>query len=195
MQEVTEWHAGIIADIVYPRKGDFRITGRSAIMTRGQVGEIILNPMKHSQHATIKLDGQAIDCVNFQLKSAITDMRMWQPSCWKKHAANRKTQRKQVNLSLTILKDGYSVPRRPVVAAGDFNAPASDPLHDLLRRNFIDSFSEVGSGWANTWHRRIPFQRIDYIYTSPELKPVRSCNVVIPASDHLMVVSDFILLR
>ena len=26
--------------------------------------------------------------------------------------------------------------------------------------------TKSGAGWANTWHRRIPFQRIDYIYTS-----------------------------
>lgn len=198
MQEVTESHAGTIADIVYPIKGDFRATGRSVIMTRGQIDKLIFTPMKHSQHATIKLDGQLIDCINFQLKSAITDMRLWQKSCWEKHSANRKTQRKQVNLSLSILKQNNAYPRRPVIAAGDFNAPASDPLHDLLRSDFADSFSKVGSGWANTWHRRIPFQRIDYIYSSytrPALEPVRSCNVVVPASDHLMVVSDFILLR
>lgn len=200
MQEIPEWHAQIIADLVYPIRGDFRANKRSAIFTKWQFHDSTPNPMPHSHHSTLRLpssrrypEGRLIDCVNFHLKSAITDMRLWQPSCWKNHAANRKLQRKQIIWSLTLLQNSTPFPDRPVVAAGDLNAPASDPLHDLLRGHFTDSFNEVGVGWANTWHRRIPFQRIDYIYTSSLLRPVRSRNVVIPASDHLMVVSDFIL--
>ena len=201
MQEITPWHAEIMADIVYPVRGDFRADGHSATLTKWQIHDTTPNRMLHSHHTTLRLpksrqypDGRLIDCVNFHLKSAITDMRLWQASCWKRHSANRKLQRKQVIWSLTLLQNSTPFPTRPVVVAGDLNAPASDPLHDLLRGHFTDSFNKVGAGWANTWHRRIPFQRIDYIYTSPLLRPVRSRNVVIPASDHLMVVSDFILL-
>lgn len=201
MQEIPEWQAQIIADLVYPIRGDFRANKRSAIFTKWQIHDSTPNPMQHSHHSTLRLpesrqhpDGRLIDCVNFHLKSAITDMRLWELSCWKNHAANRKLQRKQVIWSLELLQNSTPFPDRPVVAAGDLNAPASDPLHDLLRGHFTDSFSEVGVGWANTWHRRIPFQRIDYIYTNSLLRPVRSRNVAIPASDHLMVVSDFVLM-
>lgn len=209
MQEIADWHAEYIRKIVFGDEGgDLKVISNSATMTRGKLNKSF-KPRKImsndewieslNQHSTIELDGQLIECINFQITSAITDMRLWKASCWKKHAANRKKQRSEVSWSLAILngilKDNSSFPDRPVIAAGDFNAPASDPLHDLLRVNFIDSFGEVGSGWANTWHRRIPFQRIDYIYTSPQLTPVRSRNVDVPASDHLMVVSDFILKR
>ncbi len=201
MQEIPEWQTQIIADIVYPIRGDFRVEKRSAIFTKWQIHQSIPNPMQHSHHSTLRLpktrqhpEGRLIDCINFHLKSAITDMRLWDSSCWKNHAANRKLQRKQVIWSLTLLQNSTPFPDRPVIAAGDLNAPASDPLHDLLRGHFTDSFNDVGVGWANTWHRRIPFQRIDYIYTNSLLRPVRSRNVAIPASDHLMVVSDFILM-
>ena len=107
------------------------------------------NTMPHSHHTTLRLpksrqypEGRLIDCVNFHLKSAITDMRLWQASCWKRHSANRKLQRKQVIWSLTLLQNSTPFPTRPVVVAGDLNAPASDPLHDLFRGHFTDSYQQ-----------------------------------------------------
>lgn len=214
MQEITAGHADIMAKKVYPielypNDYDMRTEKGAATITRWEITNTHHHSnLTHSQHTTLALPGgQIIDCVNLQLRSAITDMRLWQPSCWINHAKNRKKQRQQVLLCLKYLEDqraGQTASSRPVVVAGDFNAPASDPLHtDTMQGNknnghdfdFYDSFFQVGSGWANTWHRRLPFQRIDYIYTTRRLKAVRSCNVVIPGSDHLMVVSDFVLLK
>ena len=215
MQEITPWHAGIIAQEVYPgvEGWDYEAHEGAVTITRWEIKGRYPN-LPHSQYTTLRVkpntaqpfaQEQLIDCVNLQLRSAITDMRLWQPNCWIKHAKNRAKRRKQVHLSLQHLKNeqGDESSSRPVVIAGDFNAPASDPLHtDIMQANednrhdfdFYDSFFQAGSGWANTWHRRLPFQRIDYIYTTRRLKAVRSCNVVIPGSDHLMVVSDFVLL-
>lgn len=212
LQEITPGHADMIAKKVYPLERypnayDIRTEKGAATITPWEIINTHPN-LPHSQHTTLKLPGgQTIDCVNLQLRSAVTDMRLWQPSCWINHAQNRKKQRQQVLLCLEYLKTQraeHPASSRPVVIAGDFNAPASDPLHtDTMQGHknnghdfdFYDSFFQVGSGWANTWHRRMPFQRIDYIYTTRRLKAVRSSNVVIPGSDHLMVVSDFVLLK
>lgn len=195
LQEVHPWQAKVIADSLYANGGDYRTGADSAIITRWKVHVAMHNPMPHSQHLTLKLPtGRFIDCVNFHLRSANTDMRLWRRSCWKSHSLNRQLQRREVFYSLALLKNNTPFPTRPVIAAGDFNAPATDPLHDLLRTDFIDSFATVGTGWANTWHRRIPLHRIDYIYTTPLLRPVRSHTVIVPASDHRMLVSDFILM-
>jgi len=195
LQEIHPWQARIITDEVYGSSGDYRTGSNSAILTRWKVHVAIHNPMKHSIHATLRLpDGRFIDCVNFHLRSAKTNMRLWDINCWKEHALNRKLQRREVLYSLDILEKTTPYPTNPVVVGGDFNAPASDPLHDILRARFSDSFSEVGTGWPNTWHRRLPIHRIDYIYTSPLLKPVRSHTVIAPASDHRMLVSDFVLM-
>ena len=117
MQEITPWHAEIMADIVYPVRGDFRADGHSATLTKWQINDTTPNTMSHSHHTTLRLpksrqypDGRLIDCVNFHLKSAITDMRLWQASCWKRHAANRKLQRKQVIWSLTLLQNSTPFP-------------------------------------------------------------------------------------
>ena len=201
LQEIHPRQARFIADALYGGGGDYRIGSESAILTRWKVHLAIHNPMPHSQHATLMLppsleytQGRLVDCVNFHLHSANTDMRLWRRSCWKGHSANRKLQRREVIYSLRVLENSTPYPTRPVIIAGDFNSPATDPLHDLLRGHFNDSFSEAGTGWANTWHRRVPLHRIDYIYTSPLLKAVRSHTVIVPASDHRMLVSDFLLL-
>jgi len=201
LQEIHPWQARMITDVLYSGGGDYRTGISSAILTRWKIDHTTPNTLQHSQHVTLKLppsfkypNGRFIDCINFHLHSANTDMRLWRRSCWKSHSNNRKLQRHEVSSSLNVLQNTTTFPTRPAIVAGDFNSPASDPLHDLLRVQFNDSFSEAGTGWANTWHRRIPLHRIDYIYTNPLLKAVRSKTVIVPASDHRMLVSDFILL-
>jgi endonuclease/exonuclease/phosphatase (EEP) superfamily protein YafD len=91
-----------------------------------------------------------------------------------------------------VLKQKTSYPRIPTIIAGDFNAPANDVVYRLLEPEFTDAFDEVGTGWANTYHRSLPLLRIDHIYGSEKLVPVRSRAFKRAKSDHRMVVADFI---
>jgi endonuclease/exonuclease/phosphatase family metal-dependent hydrolase len=61
-----------------------------------------------------------------------------------------------------------------------------------MRKEFTESFDAVGTGWGNTFHRALPLLRIDYIYGSSKLIPVRSQTFTRNNTDHRMVVSDFI---
>lgn len=201
LQEIHPSQAGVFLDVLYAGGGNYRAGVNTAILTRWKIESTLADSGEHSQRVILKLpppyeypDGRLVECVNFHLHSATTDMRLWRRSCWQKHAANRKLLRNQVSSSLSLIKKTSHYRNRPVIVAGDFNAPASDPVHDLMRIEFNDSFSEAGTGWANTWHRRIPLHRIDYIYTNPMLKAVRSHTVIVPASDHRMLISDFLLM-
>ena len=195
LQEIHPWQARIIADKLYSGGGDYRTGADTAIITRWKVHLVTHTPMRHSQHVTLMLPkNRTLDCVNFHLSSAISEMRLWKKSTWKNHSASRELQRREVQYSLTRLQNTTAFPTNPVICAGHFNATASDPLHDLLRIHFNDSFSEAGTGWPNTWQSSFPLHRIDYIYTSPLLKAVRSHTVQIPRSNHHMVVSDFLLI-
>ncbi len=71
-------------------------------------------------------------------------------------------------------------------------APADAPVYELLRPEFTDAFSTVGTGWGNTYHRSLPLLRIDCIYSSDKLIPLRSRAIKLPLSDHRMVVADYI---
>ena len=62
-----------------------------------------------------------------------------------------------------------------------------------MEESFIDTFGAVGTGWGNTYHRRLPVLRLDHIFASRAFRPVRSRVVSIPESDHRMLISDLIL--
>ena len=80
-----------------------------------------------------------------------------------------------------------------VIIAGDFNAPAGDRVYGMLKGEFIDTFSEAGSGWGNTYHRAFPILRLDHIFASRAFHAVRSRVVSVKESDHRMVVSDLLM--
>ena len=79
------------------------------------------------------------------------------------------------------------------IICGDLNdIPVSYTYH-TLHDGLQDAFQLTGSGVGTTYAGNIPALRIDYIFTSPNIVPVR-CEVPhVPFSDHFPVVGDFIL--
>lgn len=72
----------------------------------------------------------------------------------------------------------------PVVIAGDLNSTPHDWVYARLSSGRRDAFASVGDGWGSTYHARLPFARIDYVLTDPDLIVERA--EVLPAllSDH-----------
>ncbi len=81
----------------------------------------------------------------------------------------------------------------PVIVCGDFNdTPASYSYH-VLSAKLKDAFVESGKGVGQTYVGELPSFRIDYILHSPELKAYNFETIDFVYSDHLPVVSDFVL--
>jgi vancomycin resistance protein VanJ len=84
---------------------------------------------------------------------------------------------------------------RPIVLAGDLNAPeSSSVVGNLLARGLRDAFASAGRGYGYTYgHTLRPafsFLRIDHILVSPEIG-VRDCFVGgSEASEHRPVIAD-----
>lgn len=80
----------------------------------------------------------------------------------------------------------------PVILAGDFNAVPNSYEYYQIGKNLKDVFVETGTGSATSFHDyKFPI-RIDYVFCSPELKPIsykvdRSAKV----SDHFPVITEF----
>jgi endonuclease/exonuclease/phosphatase (EEP) superfamily protein YafD len=75
----------------------------------------------------------------------------------------------------------------PVVVAGDFNLPA---LSRILRDNLgdlDDAFASVGRGFGYTYPTKLPFLRIDRIFTGHGLRAVDFQVGDTRSSDHLCV--------
>lgn len=112
---------------------------------------------------------------------------------WQQNFDDRLTQARRIALD--------AAPRnRPLVIAGDLNAPETSPvIRALLKIGLRDAFSNAGRGYGYTHGHSlklgISFLRIDHILVSPELG-VHDCFVGgSAASEHRPVVADLWLRR
>jgi endonuclease/exonuclease/phosphatase (EEP) superfamily protein YafD len=80
----------------------------------------------------------------------------------------------------------------PVILAGDFNAVPNSYEYYELGRGLKDAFVEVGRGSSTSFHDyKFPI-RIDYIFTSKEIKPIRYwVDRSEKLSDHFPVIAEF----
>ncbi|MCW1886968.1 endonuclease/exonuclease/phosphatase family protein [Luteolibacter flavescens] len=193
LQEVHPHQVRQIADLLYQGRGDYRIYSSNGVVSRWPIIREV-NPKSRGyriQQVTVrKPDKQDIEVVNIHLRSAATDLRLWKRECWVTHAANRAQRREELAIALSIFAETAS--GTPAIFGGDFNAPPSDPVLNLLRADFRDSFIEAGTGWGNTYQRRIPVHRIDQIHHTSHFKAMRCRAVTTRRSDHRMVVTDLL---
>ena len=186
---------------LYQGKGDYRYDAdkRCGIIVRGEIEPSEVewknkNNVYRSQQVTALLpSGRRVELLNLHLQAAAIDMRLWTRDCWRTHRDNRQKLRFELGVALEGLRGPSHVTNRPTIIAGDFNAPANDSIYRMLDDRFVDAFEVAGTGWGNTYHRRLPILRLDHIFVSREFKPIRATVVSIPESDHRMVVADFIL--
>lgn len=199
LQEVDAVKVQRIATIIFGADASYRAYSGNGIATRWDITREVRNPNPtfrfFNHNATVRLpDGRTIEVANIHLTSAATDLSVWRPSCWVTHRENRKQRRFEVAIALRVLEDTCSFPEvQPVIMAGDFNAPATDPIKDQLDPYFVDAFEAAGTGWGDTFQRRIPVLRLDRILTTRHFTPVRCRAVTTRQTDHRMVVADLLL--
>lgn len=101
------------------------------------------------------------------------------------------------NHQIRNLAQMISAESDPVILAGDFNASHTSTILDELRATgLVESFDTAGGDWGMTWRIRPetpPVLRIDYIWTSPELRALCMWRGASNGSDHLPVLADFAL--
>jgi vancomycin resistance protein VanJ len=76
---------------------------------------------------------------------------------------------------------------RPVIVAGDFNMPAMSRVPRDSLTDLDDAFMRAGRGFGFTYPSRLPFLRIDRIFTGHGLRAVDFRVGDTRASDHLCV--------
>lgn len=185
-----------LADSLYGNAGDYRYDEDHlcGVVLRGRIKKALLQPQYRSQYLTARLpNGNLVELVNLHLQPASTNLTLWSPSCWKEHRRNRIERRRELEFALAFLREYTPFPHRPALICGDFNAPATDGATDVLKRDFTDTFSAIGTGWGNTYHRRIPLLRLDQIHASHHFLPLRSRAVKIQQSEHRLIISDLLL--
>ncbi len=111
---------------------------------------------------------------------------------WRQNLSDRLAQSK------ALARDLPSLPR-PLVVAGDLNAPEESPVvQGLLETGLRDAFSAAGRGYGYTYGhamRGIDFLRIDHILVSPDIAVSDSFVGQGHASEHRPVIADLVLKR
>lgn len=197
LQEVFPFQTRQIATALFGETGDFRCHSTNGIITRWEMTREVTCPLPNFQNfnhnVTVRLpDQRQVEIANLHLTTAATDLRLWQRQAWVTHRDNRRKRSFDLELALTII-DKTNHPLRPVIIGGDFNSPPGGPVHELLKPDYDDVFRKVGTGWGNTYHRRVPILRIDRLFVNSGLQPVRCCAATTRASDHRMVIADLLL--
>lgn len=94
------------------------------------------------------------------------------------------------NLARIIAQDNNAV-----ILAGDFNTShTSTILNEFSAIGLVDSYTRVGGDWGMTWphaDKLRPMLRIDHIWASQTLRPLRFKAGQFAGSDHLPLVADF----
>lgn len=194
LQEAEPQHVRRVADVLYDGHGDYRTYHTNGIVTRWMIRREVRNPFYRDHQATIRTpEGREIEVVNIHINSASTNLELWTRSCWVEHRLNLQYRRQELSTCLQVLEQTSPFPSRPTLLGGDFNSPANDVVHDLLARDFTDAFAAVGTGWGDTFQRRIPILRIDCLYATRQFRPVRCHAVTTNHSDHRMVIADYVL--
>jgi endonuclease/exonuclease/phosphatase (EEP) superfamily protein YafD len=194
LQDLLPHQVRQIADTLYGGRGDYRVHQSNGVVTRWKIQREVRNPAQRDQQATVLLpSGMEIEIVNVHLATAATDLRLWRKSAWSDHRRNRAVRQKELSLTQQILEQTTAFPNTPTLFGGDFNSPASDIVHRQLARDFVDAFATAGTGWGDTFQRRFPVLRIDHLYATRHLTPVRCRAVTTRHSDHRMVVADFLM--
>lgn len=154
----------------------------------------------HSFYADIDINGKIVRAVNVYLEPFYLEKSMVKPTSdvdintrkakrliWRLVPSFRKHQ-DQVRLIRKAIDDSPY----PVILAGDFNSVPNSWEYYNLGKGLADAFETVGRGSGTSFHDyKFPI-RIDYIFSSKEIKPVsyrvkRSVNI----SDHYPVIATF----
>ncbi|MCH8274654.1 MAG: endonuclease/exonuclease/phosphatase family protein [Armatimonadetes bacterium] len=160
-----------------------------ALIVRGEVLETYIPRESFFVRARVRLkSGLEVEVISTRLTPPIMRQDLWSPECWRAHRENREIRREQMRLiaeQVDSVSEGV-----PIIAGGDFNAPAGDAVFRLLRPRLRDSFKEAGKGWGNTMINRIPFHRIDQVWISDAFRASAVVARKTEHSDHRMVVCD-----
>lgn len=194
LQQIHPHQIPLLSSQLFGKNADSRALQTNAIITRFPIIREVRTQNTRNQQITIQLPNKTeIEVLNLHLATAATDLRFWNKSSRKNHTINRQHRRHELATILKTLELTTSSHTTPVILGGDFNAPANDVIHLQLPHDFIDSFSAVGRGWGNTFHRRFPILRIDHIYSSPYLQPLSSGTIISKKTDHRILISDLLL--
>ena len=151
-------------------------------------------------YADIKFNGKIIRVVNVYLNPFSFDKQMVKPV---EDLQENKTKAKDIikklvptfkihQKEIVDIRKAVDNSPYPVILAGDFNSVPNSYEYYELGKGLTDAFVAVGRGSSTSFHDyKFPI-RIDYIFTSKEIKPITyRVDRSVKLSDHFPVIAEF----
>ena len=179
--------------------GQYGIASRHPVRDCGY-GNIDFRGHAHTYaRCVLSVEGREVDLVTVHLLTpreglnALRFERLRGIGEWRENVGDRLSQ-------ATTLAAAITRRQRPVILAGDLNAPPRSIVMDRLREaDLRDAHEAAGTGYGFTYghsHKtRLPFLRIDHVMVTPEIGVVRTFPGESRASPHLPVIADLHLDR
>ena len=154
----------------------------------------------NSFYADIKFEGKIIRVINVYLNPFSFDKQKVRPS------EDLEVNQNKLRYVLKTLIPTFKIHEKevadvrkaidespyPTIVAGDFNAVPNSYEYYQISKGLTDAFVAVGRGSATSFHDyKFPI-RIDYIFSSKEIKPVSyRVDRSVKLSDHFPVIAEF----
>ncbi|HQZ26954.1 MAG TPA: endonuclease/exonuclease/phosphatase family protein [Verrucomicrobiales bacterium] len=171
-------------------EGSFTIHKTNAIIAKGERISILSDPDSATIHVRLKhAKGILLDISNIDLDGFAPRLDMWKPVVWKELIAKRIRNRQLVRAYLgenEIESEGIA----RIICGGFGTPPGDDLFRPLDTSGMRDTAERSGQGWVNTFPAKYPWLRLDQIWVSNNLIPLRSVTSQNPGSDHRIVVSE-----
>ena len=161
---------------------------------------ILLKENGEGRFADIEINGKIIRFINVYLEPFQLKKEMVKPTS--SIDANEEKAKSLIRRFIPVfklhqdevntMKDFIQQSPYPVVVGGDFNAVPNSYEYYTINSVLEDAFLEAGSGSATSFHDyKFPI-RIDYLFTSKEIKcKSYKVNRTKDASDHYPVFAEF----
>lgn len=163
-------------------------------------GKIATGGNGNAFYADVKIKGKTLRLINVYLAPFAFDKKEVRPTrsldrneSKAKNILHRllpifKSHQRELDDIVAAIKNSP----HPVILAGDFNAVPYSYEYLTVRNLLDDAFLKAGNGSATSFHDyKFPL-RIDYIFASKELRPVRyHVDRSVRLSDHFPVIAEF----
>lgn len=151
----------------------------------------------HYVRCTVDVRGIALDLVAVHLESPRDGLNAARHEGLEGTLEWRRNHEDRLAQARALARD-LSAGTRPLIVAGDLNAPQSSAVvGSLLALDLRDAFASAGRGWGYSYGQalrpRFSFLRIDHILASPDIGITDSFVGGGQASDHRPVIADLVL--
>jgi hypothetical protein len=179
-----------IADQLYGVDRSVTIHKTNAIIARGERIAILSDPESATLHLRLKhAKGILLDISIIDLDGFAPRLDMWKPVVWQELIEKRIRNRQLVRAFLgenEIVSEGIG----RIICGGFGTPPGDDLFRPLDTTGMVDTAKVSGQGWVNTFPSQYPWLRLDQIWVSDNLIPIRSITKLNSTSDHRIVVSE-----